>query len=172
MIKKRQRNCVAVFLSGGVMKYPVALPGFEGQKIVVDPPGFFSGPKLLVNGRPAPQGKGRGEMIVRRNDGKDVVCSFRHNFLDVPSLMVDGKPLDLVEPLKWHEWAWNGLPVFLVFMGGALGAAIGLLAVTFNLRLFRSARRPALKYIFTAMIGIGAFLFYFIAATLFRALLR
>ncbi|MBV6396227.1 MAG: hypothetical protein HFACDABA_01821 [Anaerolineales bacterium] len=154
------------------MRYPVTLPGFEGQEIVVEPPGFFSGPKLLVNGRPAPKGRGRGELIIRRNDGKDMACAFRHNFLDVPSLMVDGKPLDLVEPLKWYEWVWNGWPVFLVIIGGAFGAVIGLLAVTFNLRLFRSVRRPALKYIFSAMTGIGASLFYLGAATLFRTLIR
>lgn len=153
------------------MSYPVTLPGFEGQEIVVEPAGLFSGPKLMVNRQPAPKGKERGEMLVRRNDGKDVVFTFRNNFLDVPALLVDGKPLELVEPLKWYEWVWNGLPVVLVFMGGAIGALIGILAVTFNLRVFRSSQNPLMKYILTGAIGVGAFILYLVAATLFRMLI-
>jgi hypothetical protein len=146
------------------MSYPVRLPGFEGQEIVVEPAGFFSGPRLLVNGQPAPKGKGRGEMLVRRNDGKDVLMSFRNNFLDVPVLVVDGKPLNLVEPLKWYEWAWNFLPILMVLLGGALPAVLGVLAVTMNIRIFRSAQSPILKYVYTALIGIGAFALLWIAA--------
>lgn len=154
------------------MSYPVHLPGFEGQEIVVEAAGFFSGPRLLVNGQPAPKGKGRGEMLVRRNDGKDVTFSFRNNFLDVPSLMVDGKPLDLVEPLKWYEWIWNGLPVILVFMGGAIGALVGVLALTVNLKVFRSSQNAAMKYVLTGAVGVGALIVYFIAATLFMMLIN
>ena len=153
------------------MGYPVKLPGFEGQEIVVEPAGFFSGPKLLVNGQPAPKGQGRGEMLIRRNDGKDVHVAFRNNFLDVPALMVDGKPLDLVEPLKWYEWLWNGLPIVMVFMGGALGALFGVLAVTFNVKIFRSSQNPRMKDLLTGAIGAGAFILYHIAATLFTMLI-
>lgn len=148
------------------MSYPVRLPGFEGQEIVVEPAGFFAGPRLLVNGQPAQKGKGRGEMIVRRNDGKDVVFTFRNNFLDVPGLLVDGKPLDLVEPLKWYEWAWNGLPLVMIFFGGALGGMLGVLAMSFNIKMFRSSQSTLLKYILTGAIGVGAFIVYFIIASL------
>lgn len=153
------------------MGYPVTLPGFEEQQIVVEPAGLFTGARLLVNGQPAPKGKGRGEMLVRRNDGKDVTFTFRNNFLDVPALLVDGKPLELVEPLKWYEWVWNGLPVVLVFLGGAIGALIGILAVTFNLKIFRSSQNPLMKYVLTGAVGVGAFIFYLIAATLFTLLI-
>lgn len=153
------------------MGYPVKLPGFEGQELVVEPAGFFSGPKLTVNGQPAPKGKGRGEMLIRRNDGKDVPVVFRNNFLDVPALMVEGKPLDLVEPLKWYEWVWNALPIVMIFFGGALGGLIGALAVTFNLKIFRSLQNPLMKYVLTGALGVGAFILYLFAATLFTTLI-
>ena len=153
------------------MSYPVKLPGFEGQELVVEPAGLFSGPKLLVNGQPAPKGKGRGEMFIRRNDGKDVPVVFRNNFLDVPALMVEGKPLDLVEPLKWYEWVWNALPIVMIFFGGALGGLIGALAVTFNLKVFRSSKNVMLKYLFTGAIGLGAFALYFVLKQTFISLL-
>ena len=152
------------------MSYPVKLPGFEGQEIVVEPAGFFSGPRLLVNGQPAPKGKERGEMLVRRNDGKDVVFSFRSNFLDVPALVVDGKPYELVVPLKWYEWAWNALPIMLIFTGGAPGALIGILAMSFNLKVFRSSENALLKYLLTGAVGVGAFVVYFVLAILIRML--
>ena len=151
------------------MGYPVKLPGFEGQEIVVEPAGFFSGPKLLVNGQPAPKGQGRGEMLIRRNDGKDVACAFRNNFLDVPVLVVEGKPLNLVEPLKWYEWTWNGLPIVMIF-GGALGGLLGVLAITLNLKVFRSAQNAVMKYILTGAISAGAFVLYFILALLFASM--
>jgi hypothetical protein len=154
------------------MAYPVTLPGFEGQEIVVEPAGFFSGPKLLVDGQPAPKGKGRGEMLIRRNDGKDVIVSFRSNFLDVPALMVDGKPLNLVEPLKWHEWVWNGFPIVMIFFGGALGGMLGVLAMSFNLKVFRSSENTVLKYALTGAIGLGAFALYFLLAVLFASLIQ
>ena len=152
------------------MGYPVTLPGFEGQEIVVEPAGLFSGPRLMVNGQPAPKGQARAEMLVRRNDGKDVAFTFRNNFLDVPALMVDGMPLNLVEPLKWYEWIWNGLPMVMIFLGGALGGFIGVLAMTFNLKIFRSSPHPVLKYLLTGAMGVGAFVLYFILALLFASL--
>jgi len=154
------------------MSYPVTLPGFEGKEIVVEPAGFFSGPKLMVNGQPAPKGKGRGEMLIRRNDGKDVIVSFRSNFLDIPTLMVDGKPLNLVEPLKWYEWVWNGFPIVMIFFGGALGGMLGVLAMSFNLKVFRSSENAVLKYVLTGAIGLGAFALYFLLAVLFASIIQ
>ena len=66
------------------MKYAVNLQGFEGQTIELQTQGMLSGPKLLVNGKPASKGEKRGEMLLRRNDGKEVVAKFQTAFLDVP----------------------------------------------------------------------------------------
>ena len=153
------------------MSYPVKLQGFEGQELVVEPAGLFSGPKLLVTGQPAPKGQGRGEMLIRRNDGKDVPVVFRNNFLDIPALMVEGKSLDLVEPLKWYEWVWNALPILMIFFGGALGGLIGALAVTLNIKVFRSSENGLLKYLLTGALGVGAFVLYFALKKIFTSLL-
>lgn len=39
------------------MRYPVKLEGFEGQTIEIQPGGFLSGPKLLVNRQSEQKGK-------------------------------------------------------------------------------------------------------------------
>lgn len=151
------------------MGYSVNLEGFEGQSIVVEPPGLITNVQLLVNGQPAPKGKKRGEMLLRRNDGKDVVASWKYNFLDVPNLIVDGKTITVVPPLKWYEWAWNGLPILLVTFGGALGGLIGAIVFGFNLKIFRSSGNPLAKYALTGAISAGAFIVYFILAVLISA---
>ena len=60
------------------MRYPLHLDGFEGQTLEVQPPGILSGPKLLVNGQPAPAK--RGQMALRRNDGRDAVLGGRSSW--------------------------------------------------------------------------------------------
>ena len=139
--------------------------GFEGQDLEVNV-GFWSGSKLLVNGEPAAQGAKRGEMLLQRNDGSQVVAAWRQQMMgfDVPQLVVDGRPVKLVEPLQWYQWLWGGWPVVLVFVGGALGAIAGVLAFTVNARLFRTELNPVLKYMVTALMSGAAALAYFIVA--------
>ncbi len=150
------------------MTYPLNLEGFEGQTLEVKPSGFFGGPQLLVNGQPAPKGPKRGQMLLRRSDGREVIATWKPALLglDVPRLEVDGKQLTVVEPLKWYEWVWGGLPILLVFLGGALGAIAGFVAFGINTQVFRSTRNTALKFILTAVVSALAVVAYLILATL------
>jgi hypothetical protein len=154
------------------MSYKVHMEGFEGQDIEVKT-SFWSGPKLLVNGQPAPKGSKRSEML-QSNDGKQVVARWKPQFmgLDVPQLVVDDKVMNLVEPLKWYEWVWGGLPLALVFVGGALGAVAGIVGVSINAKVFRKEMNSVLKYVVSSVVSILAVIAYFIAATLFTILIR
>ena len=150
------------------MNYPIKLEGFEGQTIEVQPAGTFSGYKLLINGQPAPQGPKRGQMLLRRDDGTQAIAAWKAQLLgfDVPQLVVDGKPINLVEPLKWYEWVWSGWPVLLLFVGGALGAVAGFIAFSVNAKIFRSSLGGVEKYLLTAAISAVAVMAYLIVATL------
>jgi hypothetical protein len=147
------------------MSYPAKIEGFEYQNIEVQT-GFWTGPRLLVNGEPAPKGSKRGEMILRRDDGRQVTASWKPQFLglDVPQLVVDGKTVQLVEPLKWYQWVWGGWPIVLLFVGGALGAIAGMLGAVINARIFRAEISEILKYVVTGVVSILAVLVYFVAA--------
>jgi hypothetical protein len=151
------------------MNHPIKLPGFESQTIEVQPAGFLSGPQLLVNGQPAPKGPQRGQLLLRRNDGREVIATWKPQALgfDLPQLVVDGQNIQIVEPLKITEWIWGGLPVFLIFIGGFLGALAGVIAFTINIRVFRSDMNILLKFLLTGVISALAVVVYFIAATLF-----
>jgi hypothetical protein len=150
------------------VNYPVKPQGFEGQKIEVQPAGIFSGYKLIVNGLPAPKGAKRGEMLLRRNDGAEVIASWKPQALgfDVPQLVVDGSAIPLVQPLKWYEWLWGGLPMLLVFAGGALGAVIGFIAFSVNSKIFRAPFSLFLKFLTTAAISMVAVMVYFLIVLL------
>src|SRR6266498_1394694 len=151
------------------MRYPVQLEGFEGQAIEVQSGTLFTGPKLLVNGQPAPAARARRAMTLRSNDGREVVAAWKPQFLglDTPQLVVEGKTINLVEPLKWYQWLWSALPLVLVFLGGALGGVAGFVALAINIRIFRSSLNGILKFVVTTAVSLGALVAYFIAAALF-----
>jgi len=140
------------------MAFTIQLEGFEGQRIEVRPPSFFSGPKLLVNGMPPQRGKKRGEMVLSRSDGLEVIARWKPQLLglDTPKLLVNDKTISVVEPLKPPEIIWGGLPVLLFFVGGALGALAGIAAFSINAKIFRSSLHGAAKYAVTAIVSIGA----------------
>ncbi|GAB4419505.1 MAG: hypothetical protein Kow002_07180 [Anaerolineales bacterium] len=154
------------------MKYQLNLKGFEGQNIEMQSPGLFSGAKLLVDGEPAPKGAKRGEMLLRRNDGKDVIAKFKGTFLDVPNLEVDGNVIQVVEPLKWYQWVWNSLPLLIIVGGGALPFLIAFLAIAINLSLFRKSETRLARYGLTGLVTAGAFVLFAVVGVGFALLMN
>ncbi|MEN8241776.1 MAG: hypothetical protein ABFS17_07635 [Chloroflexota bacterium] len=155
------------------MNHKINLEGFENQNIEVKT-SFWAGPKLLVSGEPAQKGTKRGEMIIQRDDGQQVIATWKPQFLglDLPQLVVDGKVEKLVEPLKWYQWVWGGWPIFLLFLGGALGAIAGMISVAINAKIFRTELSEALKYLVSGVIAVLAVAAYFVAATILTFLIN
>ena len=154
------------------MEFKVETEGFERQQLTVKSAGAFSGPKLLLNGSPAPKGEKRGEFLLTRDDGKQVTAKFGANFLDhVPHVIVDGQKINLVEPLHWYQWVWAALPILLVFLGGVIGGAVGAVALAINVRLFRSEMKPLPQYLVTGAVSGASVIIYIIVAILIQSLL-
>ena len=135
--------------------------------------GFWAGPKLLVNGISAPKGSKRGEMTLQRNDGKQATAKWKPQALglDVPQLIVDGEVITLVEPLKWYQLVWGGLPILLIFIGGALGGATGFIGFSANTKIFRKEMSDVLEYLATGAVSVLAVVAYFIVATIFSLMI-
>ena len=155
------------------MDHKINIEGFEDKNIEVRT-SFWSGAKLLVNGKPAQKGKKRGEMILQNNDGKEVIATWKPQLLglDLPQLGVDGKIVTLVEPLKWYQWVWGGWPLLLLFVGGALGAIAGMISFIINAKVFRSEMSEVLKYVVSGVVSVSALIAYFVAATIFTLLIN
>jgi len=145
------------------MNYKVEIEGFEGQNIEVVPPGFFSSPKLLVNGDPAHKYGLTGTMVLIRNDTTAVEAKWipRALGLDVPFLSVAGQVISFAEPLQWYQWLWSGWSVVvLILLGHVVGLIPGLIATLFNIQIFRSGLSGPLKYLITAGVSILAVVVY------------
>ncbi len=152
------------------MQIPVTLPGFELRSIEVQLGGLFSIPKIIIDNEPAPKGPKRGQFLLLRNDGTTAIAQLRNlNFLDpIPQLIIDGKPHAIVEPLKWYQWLWGGLPFALAIIGGALGGLFGAIALFFNGRIFRSNMNNTLKYLASAGVSLAAVVGFFLSAVIFQ----
>jgi hypothetical protein len=150
------------------MNYPLVIDGFEGQNLEVKSSGFWAGPQLLVNGQPAPKGPRRGQMLLHRSDGSEAIATWKPAFLglEAPAVAVDGKVINVIEPLKWYERVWSALPVALVIVGGILGAIIGLVAFVINTKIFRGTLNPVLKFVLTAVVSVAAVLLYVLVTVL------
>ncbi len=149
------------------MNYTARLEGFEGQNIEVRA-SFWKGPRLFINGIPAPKGLRRGEMVLQRNDGRQIYAVWKPQALglDVPQLVVDGNTINFAPPLKWYHWVWSALPILLVFWGGLLGAIFGVVAFSINTSIFRSSTNEALKFIVTGVISTIFALVYLLVGSI------
>jgi len=155
------------------MGYKVNAEGFEGQdiEIVVS---FWTGTKLLVNGEKAGKGLKRGQLLLKRNDGKEVIAMLKQKMLglDVPQIEIDGKIIDLSKPLTWQQWLFAGSPVVVLFLGGALGAAIAIVGIYLNVKIFRSELSDVLKYILSIVVTASLIVGYLIFSVILVILLN
>ena len=151
------------------MQIDVQHPKFKTQRLTVETAGWFRGPRLLVNGVVEPRKKGR--YTVASDSGAETSIQLRYNFLDpIPKLKIGDEVAELASPLKWYEYAWIGVPIVLVFSGGAIGGLVGALAANASGRVFRGDRGGAAKYGLSALITLGAFVAFVVLATGFQAL--
>jgi len=144
-------------------RYPVTISGFENQKIELEASGFFSPSKLLVDGKKAEPGPKKNEVIIQRRNGHKSSVYFQNAFFDtVPRLLVDGKTIIVVPPLKWYQYVASGLTLFLVFFGGALGAILGVTAFLMSIRTLRGNLKNIYKYL--VILGIQTLIIFFYIA--------
>lgn len=162
------------------MKYAVSVDGFRKHKLSVEAPGILTPARLYINGKPAPHGHRPGQLVVRRDDGKEVVATFKRRLLglDWPTLEVDGKVAEGLEPLPYYQLLWCAIPLTLIVIGGSLnvgfgflGALVGLGGLWFNAYIFRTEMHKVLKYALTAAVAFAATLIYvFLAMSLFSGI--
>ena len=153
------------------MEIPIQAKGFEGRRFSVQTAGMFSSPKLLIDGTPAKQEKGR--YLLRDNAGNQVQAKLLYNHIDpIPKVEIAGNVIQLVRSLTWYEYAWGGWPILLLLHGGAIGAMCGAWATWSNVRIFRGNRSPVAKYLIAGAISILAVVGYIILATLFVSFVR
>jgi hypothetical protein len=106
---------------------------------------------------------------VVSDSGSEVLVKIKYNLVDpIPNLSIDDQPVKLAEPLRWYEYGWSGLPILLMFVGGALGGLVGGYATVLNGRIFRSDRSLPAKYGLAGAITVSGALIFFVLAVAFH----
>ena len=111
-------------------------------------------------------------MTLLRSDGDSVIATWKPQMMgfDVPQLSVGGKTILVVKPLAWYEWGWCLLTVLLLCGYGWPGAILAVVVFFFDLKLFRSALHPVVKYLCVSglsLVWVGAYYLFAIALSAF-----
>jgi hypothetical protein len=148
------------------MRIEIKHPAFKSKRLSVETASIFASPRLLLNDVVLKR-KGRGYRVAA-DSGQDLDILIKYNFLDpIPKVKIGDETIELAEPLKWYEYAWIGIPMLLVFAGGALGGFVGAGSTVVNGRIFRSGRSEPAKYMLAALTTVtGAAVFFVIAVAI------
>ena len=71
--------------------------------------------------------------------------------------MTTNQPESSSVKLQWYEHAWSGLPLLLLFIGGALGGACGGAGYALSAAVFKKAMPTPVKYVLSGLISMTAF---------------
>lgn len=69
--------------------------------------------------------------------------------------------------LVWYEHVWAGSPFLLLLIGGAIGGFCGGSAAFLNYKIFKGDQAKGLKFVFSGLISIAAFVVYMVLARAF-----
>jgi hypothetical protein len=149
------------------MRIEIEHPAFKSKRLSVETASIFAGPKLLLNGV-AMKRKGLS-YGVGSDSGEEIKIQLKYNFLDpIPTLKIGEETIELAKPLQWYEYAWIGVPMLLVFVGGALGGFVGAGSTVVNGRIFRSDRGAVYKYAVAGVTTLVGVVVFFVLAVAFR----
>jgi hypothetical protein len=152
------------------MNLIVRHPLLQKQRLMFRAPTLLKSGALLLNGQSVKRINGR--YSVQNDAGDDIVVEIKRNFLDpIPVLKIGEESIQLARSLTWYEYAWIGIPILLIFAGGAIGAGIGFYATYTSSFIFRGERSLRAKYILTGLISLSALITVLLLATLFQLLL-
>jgi hypothetical protein len=149
------------------MRIEIKHPAFKSQRLSVETGSIFAGPRLLLNGVVLKR-KGRS-YLVGSDSGQELAIKVMYNFMDpIPKVKIGEETIELAKPLQWYEYAWIGVPMLLVFAGGALGGFVGAGSTVVNGRIFRSDRGAFSKYALAGVTTLVGVVVFFALAVAFR----
>ena len=152
------------------MELALEVPEFLGRGLAVRAAGWFSGPRLLLDGSVV-KGK-RGRYMVRDNRGRDVAIRLISNHIDpIPKVTVEDRPIPLARALEWYEYVWMGLPILLAWHGGLLGALCGFGAIQVSSRIFRGEGGKGKQFLLTGLVSLASVVAFYILVSIFVSFL-
>ena len=149
------------------MRHKFQLTDFPDSNFEIETSIWTGKSKLLKDDVHVEQSKEKGKpFLIPKGNGELIKAFAKSSFPDfVPTLEINGIKNQVVEKLKWFQYVLGGLPILLVFVGGAIGGVIGAVGAITNFNIFRQEGSEASKYLKVIGIVFAAFVLYFILAT-------
>ena len=156
------------------MEWRFALPGSTTAACRLEKSMWLGQLRLWHQGREIPRSKEQGKpfLIPNAATGKPVRVLIKGGGLDLPSIDVDGVQVLLGRQLSTIEYVIGGIPMLLMFIGGAIGGASGAVGAMLNYRILREATSPSAKVLGVITVSGLSFLTYLALATMFRSLFK
>lgn len=118
------------------------------------------------------QVKPRNFIFRDRNDVPQTISIRTKTYDPVPFLLVNDKEINLFPALTWYQYALGAVPILLLFLGGAIGGAIGVGAVFVNYNIFRGDDSTTMKYAKVLAVILLSYVLVFLIAVLLRSLIN
>ena len=156
------------------MEWRFALPGSTTASCRLEKSMWLGQLRLWHQGREIPRSKEQGKpfLIPNAATGKSVRVVVKGGGLDLPSIDVDGVKVLLGRPLSPLEYVIGGIPLVLVFVGGAIGGASGAAGAMFNYRVLREATSTSTKVFGVVGVSTLSFLAYLVLASIAQTLMK
>jgi hypothetical protein len=155
------------------MEWHFALPGSPARSCRLEKSFWLGSLRLWHQGREVPRSKEKGKpFLVPRPDGTQARVQIKSGFDYLPKIEVDGQALSVGRPLTTLEYVLGGLPMVLMFVGGAIGGASGAVGTMFNYRILRATTSVPMKVLGVAAVTGLTFLTYLVLAVVVHVLMK
>ncbi len=155
------------------MEWHFALPGSPSASCRLEKSFWLGRLRLWCQGREMSRSKEKGKpFLIPGPNGIRVRLQVKGSPWDyLPRIEVDGRPLLLGRPLSNLEYVLGGIPLLLMFVGGAIGGASGAIGAMYNYRLLRANMSITMKILAIAGVTILSLLTYLILAALLHIMM-
>lgn len=156
------------------MEWHFALPDGSKASCRLEKSFWLGRLRLWCQGREVPRSAEKGKpFLIPVPNGTPVRVQIKGNGMDyLPRIEVDGREVLLGRPLSPLEYAFGGIPLVLIFLGGAIGGASGAVGTMYNYRLLRATTSLPMRVLGVAGVTLLSLLVYVILAALVQTLMR
>jgi len=156
-------------------KFDFTLPDFPNDKFEFENNIFSGKATLKQNGTLVEQSKEKGKPFLIKRNNEEIVKAFpKANIPDISAqyLSIDNQKYQMADKLKWYEYIIGGLPILIVFGGGAIGGMIGGAATVINYTFFRGDDTTVNKYLKVVGVNVLCLVLLMFTAGLFYKLIH
>lgn len=156
------------------MKHIFQLPQFPNSNFEVQTSIWTGKSTLIMDNEILEKADEKGKpFLIPINDAEFVKAFPISSFPDSISVLeINGEKIQILEKLEWYQYVIGGLPVLLLFVGGAIGGGIGAFGAATNFSIFRQEGSDISKYLKVVGVIVGSYLLYLVVAGLFVQLFR